>query len=263
LYGNETMKLFFLLLAAICLQPGAVFSLCLPLTPPTMSSISYLDSRTGLWDLPARIPLPPDRLSLMESLSKFLASGFPVTTDGRHREHVVLTPEELHNTFLPLCLAIREREDKARAEGRRCIVGFIGPPGAGKSTFAETLRCVYDAVGAIGDGEDSSPPCVVLGGDGYHLRNSELEAVPLPLPGGGMGTLRRLKGLPQTMDGERCAADLARCQPRSKRVADNSEMFALCCCHRHVAYRNVRELDDSQNNKTDGERRRISIRTGR
>jgi hypothetical protein len=177
-----------------------------------MSSISYLDSIGGLWELPSRVPLPPERASLVESLSKSLATAFPVTTDGHNREDIVISPEEIHATFLPLCLAIREREAAARAEGRRCLIGFIGPPGAGKSTFTETLRIVYNAFGIAGAGAGAEPPapCAVLGGDAYHRRNADLDAAPLTLPDGSTATLRRLKGLPETMDGERCAADLHR-----------------------------------------------------
>ena len=112
---------------ALCLLDG-IKGLCLPLAIAKMTSNSFLDSSTGLWELPSRVPLPPERLSMVESLSKSLAAGFSVTTDGRNRQDVALSPEELHDTFLPLCLAIREREDLARTEGRRCLVGFIGPP---------------------------------------------------------------------------------------------------------------------------------------
>lgn len=64
---------------------------------------------------------------------------------------------------------------------RRFLVAIAGPPGAGKSTLADTLRDLL-----IADGETA----VVLPMDGFHMDNGILEA---------RGLLPR-KGAPQTFD---------------------------------------------------------------
>lgn len=58
----------------------------------------------------------------------------------------------------------RALADRARAEGRRAILGITGPPGAGKSTLARRL------VAALG------ADAVEVGMDGFHLANAVLEA---------------------------------------------------------------------------------------
>lgn len=56
----------------------------------------------------------------------------------------------------------------ALAEGKaRVVVGIVGAPGVGKSTFAALLA---DAIG---------PTAVGVGMDGYHLSNSELQRLGL------------------------------------------------------------------------------------
>jgi len=51
--------------------------------------------------------------------------------------------------------------------GERCLVGITGPPGVGKSTFAEDLARRFDP----------APP--VVGMDGFHLANDHLVAIDL------------------------------------------------------------------------------------
>jgi pantothenate kinase len=76
----------------------------------------------------------------------------------------------------------------ASADGRRRILGITGPPGAGKSTLA---AAVAHALGA---------DVVVVGQDGFHLAQRELEA---------LGRADR-KGAPDTFDDAGYAALLAR-----------------------------------------------------
>jgi pantothenate kinase len=65
---------------------------------------------------------------------------------------------------------------------RRCIVAIAGPPGSGKSTFAEKLDAELNA---------QSPGCAaILPMDGYHLDDMVL------VPRG----LRSRKGAPETFD---------------------------------------------------------------
>ena len=52
-------------------------------------------------------------------------------------------------------------------QGERCLVGITGPPGVGKSTFADTLA----------DRFDPRPP--IVGMDGFHLANSHLDELGL------------------------------------------------------------------------------------
>lgn len=67
------------------------------------------------------------------------------------------------------------------AGGRRYLVGVAGPPGAGKSTLAQSLA---DAVRSLG------VPAEVAGMDGFHRSSAELRA---------SGALGR-KGQPDTFD---------------------------------------------------------------
>ncbi len=57
--------------------------------------------------------------------------------------------------------------DHRVARGERCLVGVAGPPGAGKTTFVETLAEALD------------PPPPVVGMDGFHLANDYLERYDL------------------------------------------------------------------------------------
>lgn len=68
--------------------------------------------------------------------------------------------------------------DLARSDGRRRVLGIAGPPGSGKSTLAAQVA------DALGDA------AVVVGQDGYHLAQRELER---------LGRAER-KGAPDTFD---------------------------------------------------------------
>ena len=83
-------------------------------------------------------------------------------------------------------LLARARE--LAADGRRRMLGITGPPGSGKSTLAGALA------GALG------PSAVVVGMDGFHLAQAELERLDLAWR----------KGAPDTFDRVGFAALLGR-----------------------------------------------------
>ena len=70
----------------------------------------------------------------------------------------------------------------ARAAAGRLIAAVAGPPGAGKSTLADSLAALLN-----GDGSNAAS---VLAMDGYHFDNRILEA----------RGLRARKGAPDTFD---------------------------------------------------------------
>lgn len=88
----------------------------------------------------------------------------------------------------------RAAESQERPERR--IIGVVGAPGAGKSTFADALAQ------AIGPGAAGLPM------DGYHLADVELERLGL----------RSRKGAPETFDAYGYAALLARVRAREPHI---------------------------------------------
>ena len=85
------------------------------------------------------------------------------------------------------------RASALAAGGRRCVVGLVGPPGAGKSTVSSALQR------ALGDA------LVVVGMDGFHLANAELIRLHR----------RDRKGAPDTFDVDGYIALLARLRTQS------------------------------------------------
>jgi len=71
-----------------------------------------------------------------------------------------------------------QRVERLLADGRRKMLGLVGPPGAGKSTLARALHQAYPAISQI------------VPMDGFHLANSELQR---------LGLAQR-KGAPDTFD---------------------------------------------------------------
>jgi pantothenate kinase len=91
---------------------------------------------------------------------------------------------------------LARRAAAPREHSGRRIIGVVGAPGAGKSTFAEALT---QAIG---------PEAVSLPMDGFHLADVELERLGL----------RDRKGAPETFDPHGYAASLARIRARAPHI---------------------------------------------
>ncbi len=75
--------------------------------------------------------------------------------------------------------------DEAEASAQRYLLGLVGAPAAGKSTFAaQIVEAVNERLGA--------PVAVVVPMDGFHYSNEELDR----------RELRALKGIPATFDAQ-------------------------------------------------------------
>ena len=98
-----------------------------------------------------------------------------------------------HDVIAALAARIRKKA------GGRFVLGIVGPPGAGKSTFAERLRDVLNESGNV---------AVVAPMDGFHRSNVELIE---------MGAKER-KGEPDTFDVEGYVAALRKVRERQGRV---------------------------------------------
>lgn len=80
--------------------------------------------------------------------------------------------------YPPIPEALLQAIDQMLAPGRRCLLGLVGAPGAGKSTLAAALR---QQLGELAQ---------VVPMDGFHLANAELQR---------LGLAGR-KGAPETFD---------------------------------------------------------------
>ncbi|PXX68468.1 hypothetical protein DFR70_102149 [Nocardia tenerifensis] len=85
------------------------------------------------------------------------------------------------NAATSLNALVRRVREHADGRGGRYLLGIVGPPGAGKSTFSVRLRNALNAAGPIAE---------IAPMDGYHLTNAALRAT---------GSLAR-KGEPDTFD---------------------------------------------------------------
>jgi pantothenate kinase len=80
--------------------------------------------------------------------------------------------------YPPIPEALQQRVDRLLESGRRCLLGLVGAPGAGKSTLAAALQ---QQLGELAQ---------VVPMDGFHLANVELQR---------LGLAGR-KGAPETFD---------------------------------------------------------------
>ena len=80
--------------------------------------------------------------------------------------------------YVALPTVCENRVTQLLATGKRCILGIVGPPGAGKSTLAQALLATYGAA------------MQVVPMDGFHLANSALDHL----------NRRQRKGAPDTFD---------------------------------------------------------------
>lgn len=86
---------------------------------------------------------------------------------------------------------------------KRYLVAVAGPPGAGKSVFAEHLHFMIDK-GVL----HKDAHTVALPMDGFHFPNSYLKTHTFRLPGGTEIHLSSMKGTPETFDVTRLRGNL-------------------------------------------------------
>lgn len=151
---------------------------------------------------------------LRDARVEVAAAGLPITA----RVSATL----LDDVFVPLAVALSLCAAAAR---KRVVLAVSAPAGAGKSVFAALLchvvcvawraveeRCAADTQQLMpsgGDGDATNRGAVVVGIDGYHRRNTELDALGL----------RRDKGRPATFDVERLVHDVAAMRAGDSEVA--------------------------------------------
>ena len=88
--------------------------------------------------------------------------------DGAERT-LSLDEDELHDTFLPLFAAIASHSAVAAQQGRRCVVGLCGPPGAGTTTLARVLERVLAEAAAAGAPQDARAAVELVEAKRYRL----------------------------------------------------------------------------------------------
>jgi len=141
--------------------------------------------------LPASTTTPDELIELFRRAASLCptcsleVAGYPV--------EVRISIAELWQVYLPLCRALRE--SCTRDGGARALVGVAGPPGSGKSVFAELLRELLDAGGHTPGGD-----AVVVPQDGFHFPNAYLDTHTTTGPDGKRQALRMRKGGPDTFD---------------------------------------------------------------
>lgn len=121
----------------------------------------------------------------------------PVFLDGTNHP-LEFDRSEVDRFYLPLADSILKR----KLPDRRMLVAVAGPPGCGKTAFAETLSSVINA--------RSDVKCsLMVGLDGWHHPNAYLDTHAVTRDGK-IISLRQIKGAPETYDHEAIAAFLDR-----------------------------------------------------
>jgi len=121
---------------------------------------------------------------------------------------VVLRRDELLRGYVPLMRILIEAH---RSAGRRIVAGLAGVPGSGKSTLAAVLAGMWRHVGP-------GPALAVVGMDGWHLTNAELDQRTIVADDGSTTPLRRRKGSPPSFDAAALASALRRIRHASGNV---------------------------------------------
>lgn len=115
-------------------------------------------------------------------------------------QHVRLEPRELIDGYVIL---MRILLDAQLSTGRRIVAGIAGVPGSGKSTVLAVLAELWRYL-------QPGPGLAVMGMDGWHLTNSELDRRTFTMPDGTTIPLGRRKGSPPSFDAESLARTLYR-----------------------------------------------------
>ena len=118
---------------------------------------------------------------------------------------VTVAPSELIAVYGPLIRMLCEARASA---GRRLVVGLAGIPGSGKSTLAAVLLEFWRHL-------RPGPLLSVVGMDGWHRTNAELDRRLFVAEDGSTMPLRRRKGSPPSFDAVAFAAAL-RCIRQSR-----------------------------------------------
>ena len=112
---------------------------------------------------------------------------------------ISVNDEEIMRVYAPVAaLAL-----SAGLRSGRALVAIAGPPGSGKSVFAQLLT---KAVGALETDRQGSPACIGL--DGFHLPNDTLRRRTIAVDGEGDVPLRLYKGAEFTYDVDAAKAKL-------------------------------------------------------
>lgn len=160
-----------------------------------------------------------DAAADMKIVDSGITSAFTVCVPvAGFRETVSISPAELVHGYGALMRLLRRANREA---GRRIIVGLAGIPGSGKSTTTAVLAELWrEAL--------LEPPIAVVGMDGWHLTNAELDRRFYVAPDGSTLPLRRRKGSPPSFDAVRLAEAL-----RAIRNADHEVRIPVYDRTRH------------------------------
>ena len=110
-----------------------------------------------------------------------------------HDVHARITSTEWTDVWRPFLARLHDLW--AANPGKRFIIGVGGPPGSGKSVFAEELHYMIDKGVLTRDAHSVALPM-----DGFHFPNAYLQQHKRKLPDGSEIPLMQVKGQPDTID---------------------------------------------------------------